>query len=399
MNQKSVQDIPINAYLDEFGGYGFEFDKEGVFSKFIVSAVIIKRENLHQFQNAATCISTKLFQGKELKSSHLGNDEKRWVQVVAEIAKLDITIVALIFDKKKMTGIGLQTNKQSFFNHLHGKIDTELFTRYKNIAMHSDQYGTNDFMEAYRDFIYRKHPQTLFDYTSGTYCFADSKNSIGIQVADIVSGCFARIFEPKKKLSISQSLLDMLKSKVAFIKHWPEDYTPYSCSGIGSEEKEYDKKVSMHCYHLAARYVVTHRYDEDDAVRLKVRFLDQLIFHFDYSDRDRYLQTSEIAAYINKFSAQKKDSRYITRNIVGGLRQDGMIIASANAGGYKIPTKLEDIYDYLNHCNSILVPMLSKIFTCHNIVKQLTLNNVNLLDKDQYKQMRICYENILQDRI
>jgi len=393
MADAPLHDVPTNAYLDEFGGYGFDFEKEGVFSKFIVSAVIIERKEIESFEKNVKAISQKHFQGRELKSKHLGDDEKRWLQVVAEIVKLDISISAMIFDKQKMTSLGLQKNKQTFFNHLHGKIDIELFSRYNNIAMHSDEYGSKEFMDAYRTYMYKKHPQTLFNYITGTYYFADSKKSLGIQVADVVSGALARVFEEKKKLSVANSILNMLICKIAFIKHWPEDYTPYSLSQAITEEKEYDGHVARHCYELALRYIDNHRYDDDEVIRLRRKFLDQLVFHFDYGDRHRYLQTGELSAHLNMFCAQKKDSKYITRTIVGGLRQEGLIIASTNAGGYKLPTRLEDIYDYLNHCNSILVPMLSKIFTCSDIVKQLTLNKVNLLDKDEYKQMRICYES------
>ena len=114
-----------------------------------------------------------------------------------------------------------------------------------------------------------------------------------------------------------------------------------------------------------------------------------------YDEADGYVSTEFLAAALRaRFEKDPDfDTKYVTRSVIPYLRVRGnLIIASSTKGGYKIPTKLQDVYDYLNHCNSILVPMLRKLFLCQDAIRKAT-GSVSVLDKPEYLVPRLCYDD------
>ena len=66
MNKKYV-------YIDEFGAFGFDFDKPDVSTHFILSAVIIDEQNLESVEKAVNIIKQKYFQGPKTVKNKLVN--------------------------------------------------------------------------------------------------------------------------------------------------------------------------------------------------------------------------------------------------------------------------------------------------------------------------------------
>ena len=79
-------------------------------------------------------------------------------------------------------------------------------------------------------------------------------------------------------------------------------------------------------------------------------------------------------------------------NIIGKLRDNDVILASS-AKGYKIPSKLSEIMDYVLHDAKVVIPMLSRLNHCRDLVKMNTLNNVDLLDGTGLEQLRWYFDN------
>ena len=60
---------------------------------------------------------------------------------------------------------------------------------------------------------------------------------------------------------------------------------------------------------------------------------------------------------------------------------------------YKIPSKQRELYDYVNHDAKIVIPMLARLKRCRDLVKLATLNEVDLLDYDEYSQLRSFFDS------
>lgn len=73
--------------------------------------------------------------------------------------------------------------------------------------------------------------------------------------------------------------------------------------------------------------------------------------------------------------------------IIAGLRDEGVVIASSKSG-YKIPTKVKEIHDFINHSKSILMPMLNRVKICDDVLRLGTLDNIQILDTPENKGLK-----------
>ena len=103
----------ITAFADEFGNNSFDFDSQG--THFIIATVICKNENLEKLYFDIKAIRNKHnFQTGEMKSSGVGKHHSRRKRILEDIAKMDISIYAVIVDKRLLFGKGFAI-KKSFY--------------------------------------------------------------------------------------------------------------------------------------------------------------------------------------------------------------------------------------------------------------------------------------------
>ena len=86
------------------------------------------------------------------------------------------------------------------------------------------------------------------------------------------------------------------------------------------------------------------------------------------------------------------DSAFRMR-IIGKLCDKGVIIASSQKD-YEIPSKQPELYDYINHDAKIVIPMLSRLKKCRDIVRFATANGLDVLDHTEYKDLKRFFDNL-----
>jgi hypothetical protein len=88
------------AFIDEYGNNGLDFEKIGVSTVFIVTAVLIDKENLSFIENQLETIRSKHFQTGEIKSSKVGKNDSRRLKILKEINEIDYHIFSIVVDKR-----------------------------------------------------------------------------------------------------------------------------------------------------------------------------------------------------------------------------------------------------------------------------------------------------------
>ena len=73
--------------------------------------------------------------------------------------------------------------------------------------------------------------------------------------------------------------------------------------------------------------------------------------------------------------------------MVGSLRDKGILIASSREG-YKIPTSNQEIKKYVQHGNSIVLPLLRRINVCREAVLLATNNSLDILDEPEFETLK-----------
>lgn len=122
--------------------------------------------------------------------------------------------------------------------------------------------------------------------------------------------------------------------------------------------------------------------------------LSYLLFHFKNIDPETYVPTFELINQIDKRRATNISMHYFRSKIIAKLRDQGVLIASSNKG-YKLPSSEHDLFAFVNHSNSYIEPMIDRLMKCRNKVKLATKNELDLLDKEEFKYLKIIIENLL----
>ena len=377
------------AFIDEFGNNGLDFESEGVSTHFIVTAIIIDKHRLQGIELQVDKVRKNNFQKGEMKSSNLGSNDKRRLKILDELNEVDYHVFSVVIDKRELEGEGFNY-KDSFYKFLHSLVDRELFSVFPDILVVADEHGGQQFKEGFIKYIKKRHIPDLFNQSE--FRFSNSKSDLLVQVADIVTGTLARCYETKK-LSISSSqFLSKLKDKIIEVRFWPPDYIPFAYNPE-KHFKNYDPIISTLGINLAQQFLSETKNLKTPSVIDQQTCIKYLLFYFKNINPENYVTTFELISQVEQFKKSKVSIHYFRSKIIAKLRDRGVLIASSNKG-YKLPTSRHDLYDFVNHSNSYIQPMIERVLKCRNKVKLATKNEIDLLDQEEFKYLKLIIENV-----
>lgn len=375
--EKLLRNEPTRyAFIDEFGGFGFDFSKEDTSKYFILCSVIVKAEQLASIENSVDNLRKQFFSNSEMKSSNIGNNDKRRMSLITEILKLDFRIIALIADKEDFYKSAITNYKQVFYKYIHKLLYNNLYSVYPKLKIYADELGDDEFKEEFKKYVSNNRPNYNI-FNEYAFDFIDSKNSNLVQLADIIVGSIAR----KLNDDNAPNYLEILKGKISHIEYFPNKFTPH----IEDTEraKQFDEKIYSLACGLVSDYIDRNIVSDDNDIRLRVGFLKLLLFEVQNGNPFLYITSYAILNALNEYVDFKVSRDHLYRKIVAPLRDDKIIIASSSQG-YKIPVSSDDIYTYLNQTNTIVSPMLHRIELCRDLIKSKTDNELDILDIEPY---------------
>jgi len=370
------------AYLDEYGTNELDTTKNGVSTHFLITAVLVNENKETNLIQRLEVIARKHFQTGEMKSKNIGTNDVRRIKLLTDMAVLDFNIYLLVVDKAALYGEGLK-HKKTFYKFVNGLLYNDLFRLYPNLQLFTDEHGTLDYMDGFARYVNKKHIPSLFSGSS--FQFLQSKSTRLIQLADILSGTFARCFDRKVVSTNSADFLKILSRKIVAIKERPQSF-PVSPVDLADEGK-YDPTIAE----LGLNLAMTHREkilnSKDENATDQLACLNHLLFHFRYVSPNRYVWQRELIENIEQLKGKRLTSRYFMSKVIASLRNDGVIISSSTKG-YKLPANEGDLYAFLKHNNSIIRPMIDRIKICRNSIKAATLNELDILSKPEFEYLR-----------
>lgn len=371
------------AFIDEFGNNSLDFSKQDISTHFIIAAIIIDPNELAAVENEIEKVRKEYFQTGEIKSSLVADNDNRRTKILNDLVTINFHIFAVVVDKRKLTSEGFRY-PGSFYKFVHGLADKELFFTFPNLKITADQFGRSEFMEGFIKYVNNKHIHDLFNYSE--FCFTDSRSSPAIQVADFISGTLARCFDATKVSGKASEFMALLKSRLIGLKQWPVSYD-HRTYKPDDKISENSKTITSLGLRLAHRFIAEN---EDTAVpseKDQVNCLKYLLFYFMNISRDKYIQTHELVKNLEYGHERKISPYYFRSKIIAKLRDAGVIVSSSS-NGYKLPCNESDLYDFINHSNTIIKPMVSRIKRCRDSVK-LATKTLDILDKAEYDDLRV----------
>lgn len=369
----------FSAFADEFGNNSIDFDKQG--SHFIVATIICKNEYLEELKIEIDKIRKKHnFQEGELKSSKVATNYKRRMNVLKDIAKLKISIYAVIVDKRKLQGPGFNY-KKTFYKFLNNLLYKELFRTFPKLELYVDEHGGNDFMKEFKKYVEKKHPRNLFS----DFYIQNSKENYFIQITDFIAGSLGYIFDESKKTEHSKDFEDILTPITNSLNFFPKDYTFAEIEEANSDEN-FDPYIAQVC-HLRIQAFLDREKGDDQQKIDQINFLKLLLLFQRVNIRNRYITTNEIFSHLNSSRQNEIQPEYFRTMVVGNLRDKGILISSSRSG-YKIPTSAKDLDRFINLGKRIILPMLNRIKETREAIKLATNNELDLLNKPEFKELK-----------
>lgn len=386
----------IFAFIDESGAFGWDLDNPSVSKYFILTAVIIDESNLKSVFDDAEKIRRTFFQQGEMKSSKIGSNHSRRQKLLAEISKLNCKFFSIVFDKNKLKNEnykGLQF-KQPFYKFLNNILDTELTKAFPKITIVSDSTGDNDFIKSFIN--YMKTRVGIPDlFGESDIQLRDSKEDVLIQVADIVSGTLQCVYDKSKNVPNEYDFLSQIKNQFIRIEIYPQTFENYDIEKCPLAS-EYDIEISRICYEQARAFVIKNEKSKDLDVVAQVMTLRYLLFRFMNNNLRDYISTKELKNNLIYTGIESMTDYYFRTKVIGKLRDSDVIIASSQQG-YKLPTKKRDLIDFMNHDKTILLPMLSRLKKCRNLIQLGTSDKIDLFAEEGFETMKKLFDALYKD--
>lgn len=375
----------VVAFADEFGNNSFKFSTES--SHFIIASVIVNYEDLDEFYLQAEDIRKKYFQTGEIKSSKIKDNHKRRLLILQDLSKLKFNIYSVVVDKRELFGEGFHY-KKSFYKYLNGILYKELFKTFPKLELKVDEHGGNEFMIGFKNYVRDNHIRTLFE--GSEFLIQNSDYELGVQIADLVAGTLGYIYDIHKQSDSSHFFYETLSPKIISINHFPKKYKLPEF-----EEFKVDEEYNLAIAELSLRSIFDFLDIEKAESQQKqdaINFLKLLVRYHESNHYKNYTTSQEFIQHLN-VNRQNKISKEMFGGLVGSLRDKGILIASSREG-YKIPTSYEEIKKYVNHGNSIIIPLLKRIELCRNSILLATNNSLDILEDPKYKILREIIKNV-----
>ncbi len=379
----------IYAYTDEAGNYGFNFDQQDISTHFIVTSILIEESKIKLLEKGIEEIRKKYFQAGEIKSSSVGKNHKRRCIILDQLMKLDFKVFAVVVDKRALdVHSGLQF-KKSFYKFINNLVHKELRAAFPVLTICADEIGTNEYMQSFVKYVKAKEEYPdLFQQRE--FYFEDSKQSVIVQLADFISGTLLFTYD-KIKQQDAPNFIKILDSKILLIENYPKIIDSYIFNG-GALSIQYDEEIANISLKRAQMFISKNKDSVDPDTKIQLQVLKYLCFRFINNDTRNYISTKEILNYLRRSIGIELKVQYFRTRIIAKLRDQNVIISSSPKG-YKLPSKEDELYDFINHGTTIIIPMLDRLKRCRDIVKFETMGELDLFNNSEYTGLKKYFDN------
>lgn len=374
----------LSVFIDEYGDTSISTEKEGVSNFYILTAVLLPTNAVQSTRSTVEAIRARFFQTGEMKSSKIGKDDQKRLNVLGALNELDFKTYSIAVDKRELSKESGLAYKKSFFKYVNRLLYNRLYQSFDNIHVTADEHGREEFMNSFKAYIEKQLSPSLF--ANRTFAFAKSCDDPLLQVPDIVSGTLARSFDPAKSSPRAAEFQKLVTERSVGINVWPPRRLPKPQATLGDEKQNYDDLICSHCFQLAETFLEKKMVDDEEA-RIQVGILQFLLFYAQFVDRTAFISTPKIIRYLRDDLGIEMNEYRLRVSGIAPLRDADVIVASSTKG-YKIPVCASDLTKFVEHTNTIVPPMLARLNRARNELKLVSLGELDILDGEEHRYLR-----------
>ena len=380
-----------SLYLDEFGNTDLNHEKSGASEFFIIAGVMIDSDKEEEIRSDVESIKVKLGIQGELKSSKLNKRPEKRIDILTALSELDVRFVAIAIDKKEIEKESGLQYKKSFIKYCSSRLYALLGQYHDDLTVFADEHGSEEFMESYEAYITQKE-DTLF--ADNKLHFVDSEIDVLVQVADLIAGTLARVYEKERyDDEYSVKFYAAIKDKVYHIEEWPKRYE--SLYYQQEPTSEYDSSIRIFAEKQALKFIEKNMNSRDEDTQKRVQTLRCLLYEKRFSISDGYMSAKNIIPIlIEKYGVERLSRQAFRNDVIAKLRDEDVLISSCS-DGYKIPESYEDLCKYAEQINLNVIPMLNRLDRSRTHIRILTDNKLDIIDGDGFSNLKAlldCHE-------
>lgn len=324
----------ILGFIDETGDPRFN---EGASQYLEFSAILIESKDEFNIINLLNSIKQK-FNLPEFKSSKVRNERRR-IHILNEIQNVDFRFINLVINKEEVIGDWKKFPKV-FYKYTQRILHSELHRLYSERSVTIDKFGDENYQLSLKKYLDKNLQLSFFDDIINV---GSAKNNVLIELADFIAGTHRKLnsgeFENEKEIS------DLLRKKELHILKWPNNFHRHIITSIGNDK---DKQIAEIAITYAERYITENKGNPENIPRIIT--LEYLLFQVKFNDSKRYIYSNELIDWLRQNEIFYKEEEF-RKDIIGHLRDDGVVIASSRKG-LKIPMTEIELTDYLNYTSA-----------------------------------------------
>jgi len=363
-----------NIYIDEFGNTHLDLSKQGTFSHFIYSSVIINSKDTQKAREIREKICKDFRLGNVLKSSNIKDSkfEKRLRILKRLFDELDFNIDILVIDKSRIESEGLRY-KKVFYKYFQSLFVKKYNSRYERFSIWADQVGDNLFKNELQSYVSRSVQKDLFNQYRDFQLSDDIADEELLQIADFITGCIGKIFCTSHFHPRAKEIFNIINTRISV------QYFPFERTYPLSQFKEVDKldtQIQEINFETINKFIANSSNIDDEKHRLiEYLFLQNQI------NNERLVSIHELQIHLSNFSSIITNDKI--RALIRDLRYEGLfIISHSGKSGYKLASSYYDIKEHFNHFMKYIVPMLQKIQILNKTISISSFNKINPIEKD-----------------
>ncbi|MCJ7544957.1 MAG: hypothetical protein MUP47_10440 [Phycisphaerae bacterium] len=369
----------MRAFADEYGDPNLDTSIDNVTTHYIVAAVMVQDSETEELRSELDQVRSAHFQSGPMKSSSIGDNVDRRLRVLQDLRGKGVHGIALVVDKdliRKDSGLRFQRPFRSFLNR---KLYDELYETFPSLHLTADRVGKSDFMVKFKTFLEdHHHLNTLFEPSAMEW--GSALKDVFLQAADVICGSLGRCID-RKKLSPRADEIQRATTPWVQLRGWPwQEPSP-----VRVTETADDIRVRKAAMQRARKFIEGRHATGDEDIRNQVASLKYLLFYALHIDPEAYVHAAEIIGSIQV--PREMTLRQFQTLVVANLRDAGVLIAS-DSRGYKLPSKVADVIEYLRWTNKQVEPMVARANRMAEAVRLATSNRVCLLEEDEFKYLR-----------
>jgi hypothetical protein len=378
--------IPLqqHVYLDVFGNPLTKgtSDSPNESKYFLVVAVLIDATKSVWIEAEIDDLRKKFFRKGELDYPAIASHDQRKEHLAEELIKSAFSFYVLAIDQRVVREDQGLIYTEPYMDFLQGVLYRTLFRSIHELHLYADALDPTGFFKGFEDCIRKNYVPNLFERTSLN--LVTRREHPMLQLAHFLAGTMADVLERSRHGRGVPRIYSLLRQRALRIEEWPPHARAIRAGSPVSELAPHDQLICDYCLEMAEGHILKHQLNPTDPELYQVEVVKYLLFCARFLTNKKYVSAEEILKAIEHLPPITV--QYLRSQVIAKLRDAGVLLASSPKG-YKIPMGVSDLTDFVDRTDSVIHPMLNRLFHARQQILTLTKHQVDLLSSPKYAHL------------